>query len=28
LLRIETRFRLTNDDSKIICRFAEMNVGL
>ncbi len=28
LLRIETRLRLTNDDSKIICRLAEMNVDL
>jgi hypothetical protein len=28
LLRIETRLRLTSDDSNIICRFAEMSVDL
>jgi hypothetical protein len=28
LLRIETRLRLADDDSKVICRLAEMNVGL
>ncbi len=27
LLRIETRLRLANDDSKVICRLAEMNAG-
>ncbi len=28
LSRIETRLRLANDDSKVICRFAVMNVDL
>jgi hypothetical protein len=28
LLRIETRLRLASDDSKVICRLAEMNADL